>query len=1013
MTLSAKVKSIRPHLRFWFGGVALLGVVMAATADSDWSLSTWKSDDGLPNNHVTGIAQTPDGYLWVATFSKPARFDGVRFDDLFLRDYSVAINQKITALQLARHGLWMGTSHGQVIYSDSSGVRVFTNGLPDKVVDTLTEDGGGAVWVGCQSGLVSRIKDGQVRSFTGQDGLPMGANPRDYVCSLALDEQGRIWFAKNGQVGMFRNDRFETLLKLPVVTARLARAKQGGIWICSGNELLKYHEGGKPENLGTFKTATPVEPTSLLEDREGGLWIGTADGGLFRYADGKFEKVPTSDEQITCLREDREGDIWAGTYSGGMDRLQQRIVDLETVKTGLPDGTVQSLCQDTRGTIWATTQTGLLLRRENAMWTTVSSNANWPGGSATCVAADPSGAIWIGTRNHKLICLRNGRFTKLESDDGVAGRQIHALWISRNGDVWIGEESPDVVQRLHEGKLETFQSPEKTRIIRSMTEDSSGNVWVGTSGGVLLKIRDGALSDETAGTSGQPLSIRCLAAAADGGLWIGYADEGLGWLKNGHYFHVTSSQGFPEENVSQIVTDDEGWLWFGGDHGIFKVRQDELEQLALGTKANANYIHYGQSEGLFSLEANCGDSPGALRDAGGRLWIPMRNALAVANPQSRSQQESGPPPVLLRRVADGDQTLATYGGVMPVREGLDLSKRPVELELPPGRHRVEFDFTALSFSAPENVRFRYRLDGVDDGWIDGGTQRSARYSRLAAGNYVFSVQACNSRGVWNDDGPSLAVVVKPFLWQTWWFRPAALAIFTAFVVAIARYISFGRLRLKLQKLEQQAALDKERARIARDIHDDLGGRLTEVELLLESANRTPPEKLNGQIHKISTTVRQAGESLDEIVWAVNPRHDTLPRLLDYLGHYAIEFLQTANIRCRVDFPDDPPLQPVPPEVRHNLFLSVKEALNNVGRHSQATELWLRVSLSERELKIFIEDNGKGFDGAPKDADDDGLRNMQRRMVEIGGHFQIETRPGAGTRISLTLPWPPNEKAITP
>ncbi len=369
--------------------------------------------------------------------------------------------------------------------------------------------------------------------------------------------------------------------------------------------------------------------------------------------------------------------------------------------------------------------------------------------------------------------------------------------------------------------------------------------------------------------------------------------------------------------------------------------------------------------------------------------------------------------MLLRRVADGDQIVAAYGGVVPVRDVVDLGSRSVELKLPPGRHRVEFDFTALSFSAPENVRFRYRLDGVDDGWIDGGTQRSARYSRLAAGHYLFAVQACNSRGVWNEDGASLAVVVEPFFWQRWWFRPAALAIFTALVFAIARYISFRLLRLKLQRLEQQAALDKERARIARDIHDDLGGRLTEVELLLESAMRTPPQKLNGQIYRISATVRQAGESLDEIVWAVNPRHDTLPRLLDYLGQYAMEFLQTANIRCRVDFPDDPPSQAVPPEVRHNLFLSVKEALNNVGRHSQATELWLRVSLPKGELKIVIEDNGKGFDGAPKDADDDGLRNMQRRMVEIGGRFEIETRPGAGTRISLTLPWPPDRMATTP
>jgi signal transduction histidine kinase len=387
----------------------------------------------------------------------------------------------------------------------------------------------------------------------------------------------------------------------------------------------------------------------------------------------------------------------------------------------------------------------------------------------------------------------------------------------------------------------------------------------------------------------------------------------------------------------------------------------------------------------------------------------LRSALAEINP-SRLPENLDPPPVLLKRVAMDDQTLGTYGGVMPVGNVLNLQTSR-SAHLPAGHHRLEFEFTALNLTTPENMQFRYKLVGVDDDWIDGKNQRSASYPGLAAGHYRFQVTARKNGGAWN---PKLAIFefsIQPFIWETWWFKIFALIIFTASVIAIGRYVSFRRLRRKLEMLEQQAALHKERARIARDIHDDIGGRLTEAELLIESVNRTPPEKLNGQIQRISTTVRQVGESLDEIVWAVNPRHDTLPHLMDYISQYAIQFLQTAGIRCRVDFPDEFPQRTVPPETRHNLFLAVKEALNNVARHAQATEMWLRVSLAGNRLKIAVEDNGKGFINTLENFCADGLRNMHRRMEEIGGEFQIETNPGAGTRILLTLQIPPEMKPV--
>ncbi|HZI31277.1 MAG TPA: sensor histidine kinase, partial [Candidatus Binatia bacterium] len=274
-------------------------------------------------------------------------------------------------------------------------------------------------------------------------------------------------------------------------------------------------------------------------------------------------------------------------------------------------------------------------------------------------------------------------------------------------------------------------------------------------------------------------------------------------------------------------------------------------------------------------------------------------------------------------------------------------------------------------------------------------------------SYCFRVTACNSAGVWNESGASLKFVVLPFIWQTWWFRLGVVGGFTLSVIAIVRYISFRRLRWQLAILEQQSALDKERTRISRDLHDDLGGSLTETALLLEMTERRPtvPDTVKEPLRHCSDLVRRVVKSVDEIIWAINPRNDTLRYLVDYISQFATEFLHAANLRCRVDLPDQLPERHVSPEVRHNLFLVVKEALNNIARHARAGEVWLRVKATDAEISFTVEDNGRGFNTVSNDAFADGLRNMRQRMEEIGGRFNLQSKPGSGTSVLFVYPWP--------
>jgi signal transduction histidine kinase/ligand-binding sensor domain-containing protein len=988
---------------------SIVSTTCSAATNSPWFARSWDSEEGLPNNTVSGLAQTADGYLWLGTPNSLVRFDGLIFEEFSPTNFIAPPNRgTIVMLHGRDDALWLGLDRGAVVRLHGRESQAFTEGLPNIIPNGLAEDAEGTLWVAYRGGAVYRIKDGKISGCAALSGLPDGAD----LCALASDNNGRVWFGKAGQVGVIRNGAFETLHRFEPLPARLAAAHSGGMWLCLGYKLLKIEEDGQVQDLGEFRPERAgTFVTMMLEDREGAVWIGTSYSGLFRHYHAGFEAIPTTHQEILSLAEDREGNLWVGTAGGGLSRIRRRAITLEGVDAGLPFAAVQSICEDSTGTLWAATQTGALARRSRDQWTALSATNGWPE-DATCVAADAHGSLWIGTRLHGLWRRRDGQFTRWSHGQGeIIGQTIHTLLVSKTGDLWIGEENPSVIQRMRGSELQAFEMPADSRIVRAMVEDAAGNVWAGTSKGVLVRVSGETISEIKPRPMGELASIRCLGATADGSLWIGYAGWGIGRLKNGHYAEIDTDEGLHDNYIAHIVPDNRGWLWFGANRGIFKVRLQELEDAADGRIRRVRSIHYGRSEGLPSLQGTFGDSPDAVRSRDGRLWIPMRTALVVVDPDKLGEYLE-PPPIVLSRVSVEDRLIASYRGVLPAGTNrnfqiLTFGGAEAGLRLPPVHRPLEFEFAAPSLAAPENVQFRYRLEGFEDDWFEAGSKRTARYPRLPAGTYVFRVTACNRDGIWSNTGAVMSLVVTPFFWQTWWFRSVALVLFTFAIIAIVRYVSFRRLHQRLRLLEQQAAVHKERARIAKDIHDDLGANLTQIALLGELAqqDRAEPEKAAERSNKISATARQAIKSLDEIVWAVNPRNDTLAHLIDYAGQFALDYLRLAGIRCRLDFPERTPVREVSTEVRHNLFLVVKEALNNIVKHAHATEVWLRADATDDRLRLVIEDNGRGFDRPPEDAWADGLRNMRQRLAEIGGECRIESKTGAGTKILVELPWP--------
>ncbi|MGH7991923.1 MAG: ATP-binding protein, partial [Limisphaerales bacterium] len=353
-------------------------------------------------------------------------------------------------------------------------------------------------------------------------------------------------------------------------------------------------------------------------------------------------------------------------------------------------------------------------------------------------------------------------------------------------------------------------------------------------------------------------------------------------------------------------------------------------------------------------------------------------------------------------VADRKPLLA--GGTPGAENALAPESASV-LRIPPGHGELQFQYTALNLTAPDKSRFEYKLDRIDKDWIDAGTRRTAYYNNLPPGAYNFHVKACNQDGVWNKTGASLSLVLLPYYWQTWWFRSLGVLIIIGSISGLALYATRRRMQRKLARLEQQHAIEKERGRIAKDMHDQIGAGLTQIGLLSEFARREADKNGDTRVHaeKIHEVAHELAQTLDEIVWMVNPRNDTLNKLGLYLAAYVEEFFQATNIRCRLDIPPGLPACPLSAELRHNLFLTVKEALNNIAKHSRASEAHVRLAPKHSQLEIVIEDNGTGFSVDPAKFSRNGLSNMKERIEEIGGTFEIFTRPDNGTRICLRTP----------
>ena len=828
----------------------------------------WQVEDGLPQNSIQTIRQTRDGYLWIGTEQGLARFDGTQFTVFDSKSAPQLRSSYIKTLLAGRDGsLWIGTRPGLTQLKDGR----FTTygkgeGMSGDIVVSLAEDGDGVLWIATDNGL-DRLKNGKFEhsSWVGgkitcllyrpEDGLWIGTEGEglpslnhgksgvltkrdglssDKVQSLFSDDEGNLWIGTDKGLDCLRAGRISAYTARQGLSNEsvlsIGQTRDHALWIGTDGGGLNRWQNGRFTAYKNDDGLSNDVVQALYTDMEGSLWIGTDGGGLDRLKPRNFLTYTTneglSNNLITCLRESRDGSLWIGTEGGGLNRLQSGKVTVYSTKEGLSSNLVRSIAEDSSGTLWIGTDGAGLNRYSGGRFQRYGAKDSLQNGVILSLAADPDGSLWIGTTDG-LAQFHDGKFRNYSASDGIAGRVIMCLYASRDGSLWIGTVDGGLVRRK-DGKFTTFTAKDNlpSEFVDAIYEDREGVLWLGTNGGGLCRYQDGKFT------------------------------------------LFTTREGLASDVIYQVLEDAKGYLWMSSSKGVFRVAKDRLNALAAGRAKYVTSSSYDRSDGMKSAECTGPNQPAGWKTKDGRLWFPTLKGVAVIDPEHLLVNTTTTPVVV---------------------ESVLVDKRPAqvapEMSLAPGNGEIEFHYAGLSFLASQRVRYRYKLENFDQDWIDAGGRRVAYYTNMSPGTYRFHVLASNNDGIWNENGASVVVTLRPHFYQRYYFYAVCLMAVSLVVIGVYRL----RVRQLQRDQDHLVSLVDERTK----------------ELRLEMTERNRAEEL-----------RRQSEAQFSILFAANPLPvflydvETLAYLevndaaVRHYGYTRDEFLQMTllDLRPAEDFP---------------------------------------------------------------------------------------------------------------
>jgi len=1049
----------------WFALSLCLTWPVLALADEDDSagqyyvVKVWGADEGLLEASVTDVAQTPEGYLWVGTlFGSVLRFDGARFVSYNSANTpEFSLKWGVPKLMVDQGGtLWISLHDGGMTTWDKQGFHLAFTSI-EQPEDLLWSASGRVIFAYPNGKLLSGRKDGEqwrwervtlpgtlsqsqycadaggrVWYLRGEHeiGIWNGSEAKTFALAsglegqqikvLTADVQGHIWVGTDQILAEWQTNHFEVMTptngEAVLNVKRIVSSGKNDLWVeangrmrrCTGRQWVGESEGWSRE-LGRLNTLR-----FLHGDAEGGLWSAVGDLGLIHVLkDGTFHRLTTRDglpsNTVHWAYQDHDGNTWTGYERGGLVQVRRRLFQAIGKDEGLKDSLINTVCEDAHGRVWIGTHSGTVGCYEKGVCT----NFDLPGIARvqdSCVTADAQGRVWIGAQGTGLLLCETGQMRQVATQaQFLMQPQLQGyprlLLPGLDGRLWVGTLWS--VSSMANGKLTTEYT---TQAVgghpTALAEAADGTIWAGTLDGFLLRWDGDQFVPVEPPERNLLGRIWALWPTPDGGLWAGTEEGGLLHWSSGKFHRYTMKDGLPSDSIVQVMGDAAGNLWLGTRAGIARIPSAALARFERGEMNELPVSVYGKADGLLTIESAMIFQPNCWRGQDGTLFFAMANSVASVQP-GEVHINPLPPTVALEELQVDDkpvwpQRIGTILTASDTAEGSQV--RVPAIDVGPGRADLEFNYTGLSLSSPLRVRFKYKLEGLENAWNDAGGERKASYRHVPPGDYVFHVIACNSDGVYSQDGALLAVTVKPHFYQTVWFRGGAgLLAVSALSLTVATTMR-QRLRRRMEHLKRRHELERERTRIAQDLHDDLGAGLTEIGLLgglLQNPARFSMRKQEA-LDRIVQRCHDLVMALDEIVWAVNPRNDSVNALGGYLCRYAQSFLEPAAIRCRLEMQEAEPDHPLNSEQRHNLFLAFEEALANIVKHSGATEVRIKISFEEKNrLAVRIEDDGRGLPPVVGE-DADGLINLRQRMARIGGQCDIANRPAGGLIVSLSL-----------
>ncbi|WP_158886343.1 sensor histidine kinase [Rhodanobacter sp. L36] len=944
--------------------------------------STWQIEDGLPQNGVTRILETRDGYLWVGTQAGLARFDGVSFTT-FDHTNTPSLDRDFISdlVEDSNSTLWIATRNG--------GVATLHDGLFSRIASigprggtVLANDPDGSLWIGGYGGLKHFRNGLLIRTYTIADGLS-----GDPVKRLVIDKDHALWIGSPGGVNRLSEGKMQSysvadgLPGSDVTNLRLIA--DGTLLVKTQNaEFVQWvHDHFEAWHIPGVASSNVHD---VLSDRDGNIWLGSGTEGLMRIGGNKVSRFTAEDGLISNvvdqLYEDHDGNVWVGTSSAGLQRFRDGSFTTFAKAEGLSDDRTYAVIEDSRSDIWTTGPDGLhqLHGGEIRAYKTADKTL-YPWSMWT----DHASSLLVGTSKKLMQMVHGSPALSPAACTGVPPYLMNGIIEDSAHQIWVATLGGGLARCL-DGKvtgLFTASTGLLSNALYAIAQGPDGTIWTGSDNGLNSISNDHVTSyPKLNGLSN--IWVVSLYFDSKGILWIGTFGQGLFRMEGGHLTQYTSREGLQNDSVYSILEDNAENLWIGSDNGISQITRQDLDAVAAGSRAAVTSTVFGKADGMKSSDASGGTQPNAWRGRDGRLWFPTGRGVVVVDPARLKLNDRAPPSRVEQLIADETR--------------VDLA---TAVRLQPGTRRLEIRYTAPNLSSPERTQFRYRLDGFDEQWIPGGNQRVAHYTNLPPGQYTFHVNARVATGPWSTQEGVLAFALSPQFYQTLWFRLlCALALVS---------LLWGAYRLRVSFLHARAAVLEERQRIAREIHDSLSqslsGILFQTEAALISMRRAPDMT---STHLISAR-DLAQSSLDDArysVWNLSPPvldqknlSESLALMARQLAHGRVEELDIQSTGMAWD---------MQPEAKHHVVMIAQEAISNAIQHGAARTITVNLSFDDDALSVDVSDDGSGFSQGSDvrvPARGYGLRNMRHRSNSLGATLSVTSQIGSGTRVVLFVP----------